>query len=413
MPAANLEYLEMLVTTSRVDDCGLSVAATPQIIPLISTRPLGRSGIMLSAEHVVSRVTMPIDTPEELREHIELAIKIELATIPPYLYAMYSLEDVQSVPALLIRSIVVEEMLHAALATNLLLAVGGRPDFRGTGYMATYPCDLPHHMPPLTLNLEPISVSLVRDTFMRIEQPEAHDAPAEPDDFETLGQFYHALEMGLEKVSIEFDVFADPQLESQLSDARFYAPVAFDAEDSGGLVGITDLASATEAIEIIVHQGEGLSEDRWADPAHQELTHYHKLVQIVDGEHPLGAVHGFPSNPRTADYPNDLGVVSDLFNAVYRGLFLTMDRTFSGDGDQARAVGVLYMLMADILVQIAGFLASVEPANGMKTAPTFEIYEFRTASPLEEVKALSEQAARMFPELSPVYEAIRGLSLIL
>jgi hypothetical protein len=75
---------------------------------------------------------MPIDTPEELREHVELAIKVELSTIPPYLYAMYSLEDVQSVPALLIRSIVVEEMLHAALATNLLLAVGGRPDFRST-----------------------------------------------------------------------------------------------------------------------------------------------------------------------------------------------------------------------------------------------------------------------------------------
>jgi hypothetical protein len=356
---------------------------------------------------------MPIDTPEELREHVELAIKVELSTIPPYLYAMYSVEDVQSVPALLIRSIVVEEMLHAALATNLLLAVGGRPDFRSTEHMPSYPSDLPHHDPPLTLNLEPVSVSLIRDIFMRIEQPEAHDAPAEPDEYETLGQFYHALEIGLEKVSAEFDLFADPQLDSQLSESRFYEPVAFDAEDSGGLVAITDLVSATEAIEIIVHQGEGLSDDRWADPAHQELTHYHKLVQIVDGEHPLGVVRAFPSNPRTADYPHDVRIVSDLFNAVYRCLYLTMDRMFNADGDQARAVGVLYLLMGDVLAQIAHFLASVDLGDDRKAAPTFEIYEFSTTSPLLEVQDLSERAARAFPELNPVYEAIRGMSLIL
>jgi hypothetical protein len=357
---------------------------------------------------------MPIDTPDELREHIELAIKVELSTIPPYLYAMYSLEDTTSVPALLIRSIVVEEMLHAALATNLLLAVGGRPDFRSTLYIPAYPCELSHHRPPLTLSLEPVSVGLVRDTFMRIEQPEAHDAPAEPDEYETLGQFYHALEIGLEKISAEFDLFADPQLGSQLSESRFYAPVAFDADDSGGLVSITDLVSATEAIEIIVHQGEGLSDDRWADPAHQELTHYHKLVQIVDGEHPLGVVRAFPSNPRTADYPHDVRIVSDLFNAIYRCLYLTMDRMFNADGDQARAVGVLYLLMGDVLAQIAHFLASVDLGDGTKAAaPTFEIYEFRTQSPLQEVQDLSERAARAFPELNPVYEAIRGMSLIL
>jgi hypothetical protein len=86
---------------------------------------------------------------------------------------------------------------------------------------------------------------------------------------------------------------------------------------------------------------------------------------------------------------------------------------FNAAGDQARAVGVLYLLMGDVLAQIAHFLASVDPNNDTKVAPTFEIYEFRTASPLEEVKALSESAARLFPELGPVHEAIRGMSLIL
>ena len=151
---------------------------------------------------------MPIDTVEDLREHLELAIRIELSTIPPYLYAQYSIEDQTSEPALLIRSIVVEEMLHAALATNLLLAVGGSPAFAGTKYMPSYPMELPHHRPPLTLDLAPASDHLIEGVLMRIEQPEVHGAPAQPDEFETLGQFYHALEIGLEGLAGTAELFA-------------------------------------------------------------------------------------------------------------------------------------------------------------------------------------------------------------
>lgn len=225
---------------------------------------------------------MPIKTTDQLRAHIELAIKIELSTIPPYLFAMYSIEDQTSEPALLIKSIVAEEMLHAALAANLLLAVGGRPDFASIEYIPRYPSNLPHHDPPLLVELAPCSLDLVRDVFMRIEQPELHGAPAQPDRFESLGQFYHALEMALRDLARSNPLFADPQIDAQMSDPSFYRPVQFDAEDSGGLMLIDDLDSAIEAIEIIIHQGEGLSDVRWADPAHQELTHYYKLVKITD-----------------------------------------------------------------------------------------------------------------------------------
>jgi hypothetical protein len=92
---------------------------------------------------------------------------------------------------------------------------------------------------------------------MRVEQPEVHGAPAEPDRFESRGQFYHALEIGIDELSERFDLFADPQLDHQLSDPSFYAPVAFDAEDSGGLMLIDGADSAKAAIEVIVHQGEG------------------------------------------------------------------------------------------------------------------------------------------------------------
>src|ERR1700743_2719560 len=70
----------------------------------------------------------PIDTPGKLRQHLQTAIKIELATIPPYLCALWSIQDGNnSVVPGIIRSVVMEEMLHLSMAANLLNAVGGKP----------------------------------------------------------------------------------------------------------------------------------------------------------------------------------------------------------------------------------------------------------------------------------------------
>lgn len=355
---------------------------------------------------------MPIETSRDLHEHLELAIQIELATVPPYLYAMYSIEDLGSEAALLLRSIVAEEMLHAALVTNLLLATGGTPDFASTRYMTEFPTSLPHHDPPLAIDLEPCSDDLIERVFMRIEQPEARDAPAQPDRFETLGQFYHALEIGIEMLAETTDLFANPQEEAQLSDPRFYRPVEMDADDSGGLVLVNDVESAREAIEIIIHQGEGLSDERWADPAHQELTHYNKLLQITRGISPLGAVRPVRTNPLTNDFPPAVRPVSELFNAVFRGLFLVLRRIFEGE-DQAKAVGTLYVLMADVLAQLARFLVQQPIGGGQFASPTFEIHEFTTDHPLDEVIAWSERCAEAHPGLSTVHEALRGLGFIL
>jgi hypothetical protein len=356
---------------------------------------------------------MPIETTQDLHDHLELAISIELATVPPYLYAMYSIEDLDSEAALLLRSIVVEEMLHTALVTNILLATGGTPDYASTRYMTRFPTNLPHHDPPLTIDLEPCSGDLIERVFMRIEQPEEHDAPAQPDRFETLGQFYHALELGIEMLAETTDLFSDPQAEAQLSDSRFYRPVALDAEDSGGLVLVDDLDSAREAIEVIVHQGEGLSDERWADPGHQELTHYYKLLQISEGVSPLGRVRPVRTNPRTSEFPPAIQPVSDLFNAIYRGLYLVLNRTFEPGANQVKAVGVLYLLMADVLSQLARFLVEQPIGNGQLASPTFELYEFERSEPLDEVIALAERCAKTYPELSTVHEALRGLGFIL
>lgn len=356
---------------------------------------------------------MPINNPQDLRQHIELAIRVELSTIPPYLFAMYSIEDQTSESALLIRSIVAEEMLHAALATNLLLAVGGLPDFATTRYLPSYPMNLPHHKPPLRLDLAPCSLELIEELFMVIEKPEERGAPPEPDEFETLGQFYQALEQGLNEISKSFDLFSNPQRDAQMSDETFYQPVAMDAEDSGGLMLIDDLASAIEAIEIIVHQGEGLSDERWADPAHQELTHYHKLLQIRSGITPLGRVLPLRPNPIAADFPDGLRLVAELFNALYRAVYLVIDRIFAGGEHQSRAVGVLYLLMGDLMSQVGQFLVRQPLVGGEHAAPTFEVHHFGEDGPVVEIPHLAEKVAHVFPELSSVAEGLHGLSLIL
>lgn len=352
---------------------------------------------------------MPIDTVEDLREHIELAIQVELSTIPPYLFAMYSIEDQGSEAALLIRSIVAEEMLHAALAANLLLAVGGRPDFSSTAYIPRYPCDLPHHRPPLLLELAPCSHQLIQEVFMRIEQPELHGAPDQPDQFETLGQFYHALEVGLRRLSNSGSLFANPQTEAQMSDPSFYSPVQFDAEDSGGLMMIDDLDSAIEAIEIIIHQGEGLSDERWADPSHQELTHFYKLKRIMDVPGELGSVRPLRRNPVSSDYPRQIRPVSDLFNASYRQVYLVMSELFSPGFDRPDRVGRLYSLMSGVLSPLAHYLVEQELEDGEFAAPTFEVFEFEDSDVRSGTLALASDVRHAHPELASVVDAVEAM----
>lgn len=284
---------------------------------------------------------MPIRTVEDLRTHVALATSVELSTIPPYLYAMYSIRDQESTPARLLASIAVEEMLHVCLTTNLLLALGGEPTFMSVR-APDYPHSLAHHKPELQLELKACSHEHIRAMFMAIERPRhLHDAP-EAEDFKTLGQFYASLEEGLDRLSPEGDLFARPQRERQLANPSFYGPVAFDDADSGGLMLVDDLASARSALEIVIHQGEGVAHHRWADPQHLELTHFAKLGQLATTD--IGPTWPVQDNPRTDQFPEDVQPVSRLFNAIYRLTMLTLDDLFTGR-DQPSGVETLYALM--------------------------------------------------------------------
>jgi len=354
---------------------------------------------------------MPIATVADLRAHLRLAVEVELSTIPPYLYAMWSVEDQASDAAHLIKSIVTEEMLHVALATNILLAVGGDIDFTDPTIRSTYPRPLPHHRPPLPVDLAPMSLELVRSTFMVIERPEAPTALPEADDYETLGQFYLAVELAIEDLAARHGLFRDHQPERQLSDPSFYGPVDFDAEDSGGLLLVADVASARAAIDVIVHQGEGLRDEKWADPEHRELTHYAKLLRIDAGEVPIGAVRPALVNPRRADLPASSRSVVDLFNALNAYLYLTLDALFRPTEHRGGLVDRLYRLMSELLAPTARHLMTLPagagrgPDAGSVAGPTFEPFVLGP-DPKAQLADMAAAAALDHPALGQVAETL-------
>ena len=190
----------------------------------------------------------PISDVEDLRRHLQWAVEVEHSTIPPYEYAMWSVVDPDSAAATSIKYVVREEMLHAALAANLLNAVGGRPRFTGEA-VPRYPEPMRHHDPklPLVLHLAPASVDLVRQVFLRIEQPEEPGARPEADRYETLAQFYEAIGGALVRLGDE--VFT--------GDPRAQVTKGYAGHGGGTLFAVTDLDSALLAIEVTVEQARG------------------------------------------------------------------------------------------------------------------------------------------------------------
>ncbi|MFM6195333.1 MAG: ferritin-like domain-containing protein, partial [Planktothrix sp.] len=61
-----------------------------------------------------------ITTVDELRYYLKEAMKLEHATIPPYITALYSLKPGTNLEAFhIIRQVAVEEMLHLTLVANV------------------------------------------------------------------------------------------------------------------------------------------------------------------------------------------------------------------------------------------------------------------------------------------------------
>jgi len=294
-----------------------------------------------------------------------------------------------------------QEMLHLSLVQNLLTAVGassafGRPNFPLA----------PHAFPAgIKMALLPFSEQALRH-FAYLERPDGLDmddqdafaavekaAPlpradedeigAHLQDFETIGELYRAIEIGLQ------------HLAERLGEERLFAgPPRAQATGThfrfAELVAVTDVASARAAIDTIVEQGEG-ARGEW------RAAHFGRLITILDEYLDLrDADPTFePARPVLAAVVRERedGVAmpiiadhfasraTDLLNAVYEVILQLLARYFAHTDETDDQLQVL----ADVAVNL--MFSAVKPLGGLITrlpvgpehpgatvGPTFELF---------------------------------------
>lgn len=281
----------------------------------------------------------------DLHESVQHAIELEFATMPPYLTAMMSLDAARnSKIGRILSSVAVDEMLHMLLCCNLLVALGGTPDIAAADFVPTYPSKLPMAVSSgLVVGVEPFSMDVVERTFLGIEHPEDPlefpGIAAEPN-FATIGAFYAALEEKL--IQLGDSAFRGDTTGQLLSDSGFEFP---------RLIPIVDVASASEAIGVIVREGEGTQTS--PQDAAGQIAHYYRFQQIIKGnelvadstvpqgfsftgaEIPFDPAGVFPitANQRLADLDpqSEAGQKAVKFARSLTDLLTALHKTFAGD----------------------------------------------------------------------------------
>lgn len=322
----------------------------------------------------------PIEDLDGLRRHLQLAIEIEHATMPPYLTALYSLclDGANLDTYSLIKQVVVEEMLHLALACNLLNAVGGTPNLDYEGFIPDYPVRLPQSDKDYLVHLERCSDAAL-DTFLKIELP-SYPLPARAAadvGYRTIGEFYLNLRDGLTRLCDDLGPGAVFTGDSGRQLTTGY-------RGRGELFAIGDLTVATQALDIIIDQGEGTQAPEPKGPSKQK-PHYFlfrdirdRTIHDADGR-PLPREEQF--NPdevrRTVKDPRQAGEgvreLSRSFDEAYSELLRVLNRVFNGyPTDIGRAVGMMRGLR-----QLATELMDRPVGCGQTASPTFYYYSAR------------------------------------
>lgn len=326
---------------------------------------------------------------KDLHRYLQSAIELEHATIPTYLYALYSIKPESNVEiSQIIRSVVVEEMLHMTLAANVMNALGGEPLIDDPEFVPSFPGKLPMSVDDgLEVHLRPLSIHQVQDTFMAIEEPEAPldfpaDAIAEGPGFATIGLFYAEI---IKKIR-------------ELGDAAFVGDPARQVVPEmwfrGEIHPVTNVETAVQALTLIVEQGEGLPGSP-LDPS-CDLAHYYRFEEIVKGRRlvpidepphyaftgdpvpfdPKG-VYGFVEDPSNQNF--DAGSRGAVWrkraNVSYSNLLRRLHRVFNGHPKEIdRAMGLMFELRL-LVNQMAEFSVNAkgeDDRNGVPISPSFE-----------------------------------------
>jgi hypothetical protein len=345
-----------------------------------------------------------IETVEDLKDFLGLALKLEHATIPPYLTALYSIRPGTNSDAWhIIRVVAVEEMLHLTLAANMLNAIGGAPDLTGDDFVADYPARLSDGETDFWVNLERFSESAV-DTFLMIERPKRPQPGAAPRalverrvtnpacellkvsretpqvQFYSIGEFYAEIGRGFNTLHEKLGpgLFAgDPN--RQVTAGYYYS-------GGGALFPITNIEGAREAVRLIAEQGEGY--DGGIFNRDNELAHYYRFQQLkfkryyLPGDkpdHPTGpplnvdfsAVYPIKTNAGFNDYPkgSELYTAAVEFANDYRQFRALITQAYTGRPELLQAaVARMFALKEQAITIIRN---PIPGSDGVNAAPTF------------------------------------------
>ena len=336
-----------------------------------------------------------------LFQWLQTALELEFATIPPYLIALLSIRLPSNREAAeLIRSVMIEEMLHFALVANVLNAVGGEPSLDRT-VVPQYPLELAFQGVTFSdrkfpINLAPFKEDTIK-TFMRIEEPlrpvfkEAMPFSKIEVPGLTIGDFYARILDLLEELeeSTPETIFTGRQ-ERQIHEGYYWS-------GGGKIVAVHDLTTSKEALQIVISQGEGA----WhkTESSHGvgfgqpfQMGHYYRFSEIFYAHRyrrsddpnapPTGDaikvdysnVYPIQMNPRGSAYKpgSTLALLNDAFNRRYTIMLLQLQEAISGTPKS------LYNAIMDSMHQLTPIAHEMMKCNidgdaeGHTGCPTFE-----------------------------------------
>ena len=348
-----------------------------------------------------------------------------------------------------ILQIAIQEMVHMALACNILTAVGGAPHIR----RPNLPSSPKVYPPSFRLQL----ILFCRESlenFIFFEKPEDLQPatwvglPIQPlgkfsdifsseRQYQTVGHLYRGIEDGLIYLAQKYgeeQLFLGPR-KAQIADAFFSLP---------GLFPVSDLKSALAAIEGIVEQGEGARGDA-------EDSHYGRFLAVgEESDRILREDPGFePGRPVIWNpysmLPHDIGDtsevnliedplsidISNLFDGCYELLMQMLGRlllhTEESEDQLMRLSDIAVGLMADVIGPLGEALTTLSGGGGggsshpgLTAGPSFRFSREVSILPhqaaawalfIERLKELSAYCGFLEMQetpMSPVQTRVRG-----
>lgn len=285
---------------------------------------------------MVATITTQNWTKELIQEHAQVAVAVELYTLPFYLTALTSIIDTKDPIYKAILSVCIEEMLHLEMAANLCLALDTKPRFTipqyGTILKYLKPDDpLTKHYKLISAKLGPLNENILQ-TMLDIETPTEletapDDKPQRPTTpnypYNTLGEMYDALLYGIEMVGanrFKWDI-------SKQQDV-FRKPPQYTESSTSVSQTIGNLEQAKDAVGLINAQGEGSTSKTKLTPPYKEADFTVPAKYQISGD---------------ADDPNSLGQYSHfgrflwVYNHIHNNNNGVYPKTYSINRPNERA----------------------------------------------------------------------------